>query len=145
MKRLFIDGLNAFQSASVEPVRLRQYLTALVNELRVLGVTTVFTLVVPDLSAPFIRGPTDGEILNLADNLILLRYVEVRSRLHRLISLFKVRDSAFDSAAHQYVTSGEGLRIEDTSDSAETILARAQQPEHAAIRREPKPSARRGG
>jgi circadian clock protein KaiC len=136
VKRLFVDGLNAFQSASVEPVRLSQWLTALVNELRVLGVTTVFTLVVPDIIAPYMRSPTDGDFLNLADNLILMRYVEVRSRLHRLVSVMKVRDSDFDSSAHEYVNTGEGLRIADTGDSAEAILRQSQHRDHEAPHRD---------
>ncbi len=134
VKRLFVDGLNAFQSASVEPVRLSQWLTALVNELRVLGVTAAFTLVVPDIIAPYMRSPTDGGFLNLADNLILMRYVEVRSRLHRLVSVMKVRDSNFNSSAHEYVITGQGLRIANTADSAEAILGQTQHEDHAAPR-----------
>jgi circadian clock protein KaiC len=142
VKRLFVDGLNAFQSASVEPVRLSQWLTALVNELRVLGVTTVFTLVVPDIIAPYMRSPADGDFLNLADNLILMRYVEVRSRLHRLVSVMKVRDSDFDSLTHEYVTTVQGLRIAETSDSAEAILGQSQN--EAAELRAAASQARRG-
>jgi circadian clock protein KaiC len=144
VKRLFVDGLNAFQSASVEPARLSQWLTALVNELRVLGVTTVLTLVVPDIIAPFMRSPIDGDFLNLADNLILMRYVEVRSRLHRLVSIIKVRDSNFDSSAHEYVITDQGLRIADTGDSAEAILGQAQHQHDAAPRRDEASQARHG-
>jgi circadian clock protein KaiC len=145
VKRLFVDGLNAFQSASVEPVRLSQWLTALVNELRVLGVTTVFTLVVPDIIAPYMRSPTDGDFLNLADNLILMRYVEVRSSLHRLVSIIKVRDSDFDSSVHEYVNTGQGLEIADDGGSAEAILGQSQQHQHdAAPRRDEASQARRG-
>jgi circadian clock protein KaiC len=144
VKRLFVDGLNAFQSASVEPARLGQWLTALVNELRVLGVTTVFTLVVPDIIAPYMRSPTDGDFLNLADNLILMRYVEVRSRLHRLVSIMKVRDSDFNSSAHEYVNTGQGLRIADTGDSAEAILGQSQHQHSTALLREEASQSRRG-
>ena len=39
-----------------------------------------------------------------ADNAILLRYVEPRSRLHRLVSVLRVRESGFDpnTAGVQY-------------------------------------------
>jgi circadian clock protein KaiC len=144
VKRLFVDGLNAFQSASVEPMRLSQWLTALTNELRVLGVTTVFTLVVPDIIAPYMRSPTDGGFLNLADNLILMRYVEVRSRLHRLVSVMKVRDSDFDSSAHEYVITDQGLRIADTGDSAEAILGQPQRQDRAPPHRDQGSQARPG-
>jgi circadian clock protein KaiC len=60
---------------------------------------------------------------SLAENLVLLRFVEVRSRLYRLVSLLKVRDSNFDLTLHEYVTSSRGLVVEATSDSAEQIMA----------------------
>ena len=144
VKRLFVDGLNAFQTASVDPARLNQYLAALVNELRVLAVTTVFTLVVPDIVGPYTRSPIDGDFLNLADNLILMRYVQVRSRLYRLVSIMKVRDSDFDSSAHEFVNTGHGLRIADTSDSAEGILTQSQHRDIGEPRSDGDSQARRG-
>ena len=123
VRRLFIDGLGAFQSAAVEPVRLNQYLTALMNELRALGVTTLYTLVVPDIIGPYIRAPV-GELTIPSDNLILMRYVELHSRLHRLISVIKVRNSDFDPALYEYVTTSAGLRIGEVPDGAEASPGR---------------------
>jgi circadian clock protein KaiC len=123
VRRLFIDGLGAMQTAAgAEPSRTGNFLTALMNEMRVLGVTTLYTLEVPDLMGPAIRSPI-GDLSSLSENLILLRFVEVRSRLYRLLSLLKVRDSDFDMTLHEYVTSGQGLLIEASSESAEQIMA----------------------
>ena len=123
VRRLFIDGLGALQlAAGSEPNRMARFLTALMNELRVRNVTTVYTLEVPDIMGPNIRTPI-GDLSSLAENLILLRFVELRSRLHRLISLLKVRDSQFESSLHEYVTSETGLLIEPAADSAEWITA----------------------
>ncbi len=121
-RRLFIDGLGAFQEAAgAESNRIGKFLTALMNEMRVLGVTTLYTLEVPDIMGPTIRTPI-GDLSSLAENLILLRFVEMRSRLYRLISVLKVRDSQFDPSLHEYRTSSQGLVIEATSDSAERIM-----------------------
>jgi circadian clock protein KaiC len=123
VKRLFIDGLGAFKRASsTEPSRIGDFLTALMNEMRVLGVTTLYTLEVPDIMGPTIRTPI-GDLSDLAENLILLRFVEVGSQLHRLVSILKVRDSQFDASLHEYVTSGQGLLIEATADGAQRIMA----------------------
>jgi circadian clock protein KaiC len=123
VRRLFIDGLGAFkQASSIEPGRIGNFLTALMNEMRVLGVTTLYTLEVPDIMGPTIRTPI-GDLSSLAENLILLRFVEMGSQLHRLVSILKVRDSQFDASLHQYVTSGQGLLIEATADSAQRITA----------------------
>ncbi len=123
VRRLFIDGLGAFQGAAVEPVRLNQYLTALMNELRALGVTTVYALAVPDIIGPYIRAP-DGELTIPSDNLVLMRYVEARSRLHRILSVIKVRNSDFDPTIYEYVTTGQGLQIGDVLDGAEMVPGR---------------------
>jgi circadian clock protein KaiC len=123
VKRLFIDGLGAFQSAAAggDITRIGMFLTALMNEMRVLGVTTLYTLEVPDVMGPSIR-TSIGDLSSLAENLILLRFVEVGSQLHRLISILKVRDSQFDQSLHEYRTSNHGLVIEPTSASAQAIM-----------------------
>lgn len=122
VRRLFIDGLGAFQGAAgSEPGRIGKFLTALMNEMRVLQVTTLYTLEVPDIIGTAIRTPL-GDLSSLGENLILLRYVELYSRLYRLISVLKVRDSQFDPSLHEYVTSSQGLAIDANSDSAERIM-----------------------
>jgi len=123
VRRLFIDGLGAFQSAAFEPVRLTQYLTALMNELRALGVTTVYTLAVPDIIGPYVQAP-DGELAIPSDNLILMRYVEARSRMHRILSVIKVRNSDFDPTLYEYVTTGQGLSIGGVLEGAEMVPGR---------------------
>jgi len=72
VRRLFIDGLGAIQNVANEPGRMSNYLTTMMNELRVQGVTTVYTLEVPDIIGPHIRTPI-GDLSSLAENLILLR------------------------------------------------------------------------
>lgn len=144
VRRLFIDGLGAFQEASGgEPGRIGKYLTALMNEMRVLRVTTLYTLEIPDIMGPAIRTPI-GDLSGLGENLILLRFVELRSRFYRLVSVLKVRDSDFDPALHEYVTSSRGLVIEPTSESAERIMtgyARQKEDEPAT---DTQPRQRRG-
>ena len=137
VRRLVIDGLGAFQSAAVEPVRLNQYLTALMNELRALGVTTLYTLAVPDMTGPYIREPA-RDLTVPSDNLVLMRYVETGARLHRMISVLKVRNGDFDPSLYEYATTGQGLRIEGT-------LAAAAMSGRAGSARGQKPAARRGG
>ncbi len=122
VRRLFIDGLGAFQNAANEPARMSHYLTTLMNELRVQGVTTFCTLEVPDIIGPHIRTPI-GDLSSLAENLVLLRYIELRSRLYRLISILKVRDGSFNPLLHEFTLTGHGLAIEPTNKSAEAVMA----------------------
>ena len=122
VRRLFIDGLNGLMKAAVEPGRMDHFFTALANELRVLGVTTLYSLEVPDILGPAIRVPLD-DISSIAENMLLLRFIELRSKLYRLISILKVRNSDFDPSLHEFRITNEGIEIEGTSESAESIMS----------------------
>jgi circadian clock protein KaiC len=144
VQRLFIDGLGAFQSVAKEPERMDHFLTALMNELRVQGVTTIYSFEVPDIMGPNIRAPI-GDLSSLAENLILMRYIELRSRLHRLISILKVRDSDFDPLMYRFDLTNNGLAIEENSESAEALMASYLRPVGGVLPPDRKQSPRRGG
>ena len=121
-RRLFLDGLGALQSAPAGEQRVRQYLPALTNELRALGVTTIYSLEAGNIIGP--ATPVSfGDLSVLAENLVLLRYVELGATLHRLISILKVRDSDFDPRLHEFVLTEDGPDIMDSTQSAEVIMS----------------------
>jgi circadian clock protein KaiC len=123
VKRLIVDGLLGLQEIAADrPHRIGRFLTALANELRVLKVTTFYTAETRNLIGPIIEGPTIG-LSTIAENLILLRYVEMRSQLRRLISVVKMRDSDFDSSLREFRITATGIEIAQTFDSAEAILS----------------------
>jgi circadian clock protein KaiC len=123
VKRLVIDGLLGFQEIAADrPHRIGRFLTALANEFRVLNVTTFYTAETRNLIGPVIEGSTIG-LSTIAENLILLRYVELRSQLRRLISIVKMRDSEFDSSLREFQITSAGYEIARTFDSAEAILS----------------------
>ena len=145
VRRLFIDGLGALQQAAgADPNRIGKFLTAMMNELRVLGVTTTYSLEVPDIMGPTIRTPI-GDLSSLAENLVLLRFVELNSHLHRLISVLKVRDSSFDASLHEYVTSDHGLIIAESSESAQRITAGYARRDQGGTATDDQPRQRHGG
>ena len=43
----------------------------------------------------------------IAEIILVMRYVEQRSQLHRMISVVKVRDAEIDCALHRFSISGE--------------------------------------
>jgi circadian clock protein KaiC len=122
VRRLFVDGLGGFERASLDPGRLNHFFTALANELRVLGVTTLYSAEVADILGPAIKAPLDG-ISAIAENLILLRFIERGSSLHRLMSILKIRDSRFDASLHRFVLTPEGINLDKTTEAAEAILS----------------------
>ena len=64
VKRLVIDGLSGFQQAALEPERIVRFWSALSNELRAQGVTTLHTLELQELPGPDVRVPTSGSLLD---------------------------------------------------------------------------------
>lgn len=122
VKRLVIDGISGFQQAAVEPERIVRFWSALSNELRSLGVTTLHTLEMPELVGPDIRMPVNG-MSSLAEVLVLMRYVEIQSRLYRLISLFKVREGAFDPRIREFRIADTGIVVGEPFEGADAVLS----------------------
>ena len=65
--------------------------------------------------------PLQG-LSDVTDNHILLRFVESGARLYRLLSILKVRDSAFDSDLRQVFLLATGFELAEYSSSAKSIL-----------------------
>jgi circadian clock protein KaiC len=121
VRRLFLDGLGALQKAPSHEQRMQQFLPALTNELRARDVTTIYSFEAGNMigsSEPI----SFGDISVVAENLISLRYVERGARLHRLISIMKVRDSEFDPMLHEFVLSTAGPQVAASSQSAQSIM-----------------------
>jgi circadian clock protein KaiC len=114
-ERLFIDGLTGFERATVEQHRIVEFFAALTNELRSMGVTTVCTWEVKELSGPWVTNPSP-EILSQLDNIIGMQHAVVEGILHRSVTVMKVRDSHFESsvALVEFAGTGVGLRVTGT-------------------------------
>jgi circadian clock protein KaiC len=79
------------------------------------------------LIGPVLGLPLSGLSLRgvscIAEIILVMRYVGLRSQLHRMISVLKVRDAEINSALHSFRISGKGIVIEPDSTAAEEILA----------------------
>jgi circadian clock protein KaiC len=99
-----------------------RFWSALSAELRALDVTTLHTMEMPELIGADLRSPITG-ISPLAETLVLLRYLELRSRLYRLVSVFKVRDGAFDPTIREFSITDAGIVIGEPFEGAEAVLS----------------------
>ena len=128
VRRLFIDGLQGFDRLAPEPERLAHIFSAFSGEFRGLGISTVFTAE-SDLIGPVLGVPLSGLSLQgvscIAEIILVTRYVELRSQLHRMISVLKVRDAEVNSALHEFTIGQSGIVIAPDSSSAENILTEA--------------------
>jgi circadian clock protein KaiC len=127
VKRLFLDGFGGFERSAIYPPRLVEFFTALTNELRAQNVTTLGTWELTDLFSRQILAPMP-EISSMIDNLIALRFVDQQAQLRRLISIVKVRDSAFDPSFRQLAISSQGISLPRSFDEVERALEGTPQP-----------------
>jgi circadian clock protein KaiC len=109
-KRVFIDGLDGFTQFATDAARVVRVFTALTNEFRSLGATILYTAESHTIVADRLEAPPTG-VSTMIDNLVVLRYAELESRLRRLISVLKVRDSDFDPMLREVEFTDAGLVI----------------------------------
>ncbi len=121
--RLFVDGLQGFTESAVHTERISHYFTAVCNELRVRGVTTLVSSEVPQLVGREISAPLGSGISSIAENILLMRFVELHAHLYRMLSIVKVRDSGYDSSLREFKISEKGIQLERTFQSAQEILS----------------------
>lgn len=110
IRRVFIDGLDGLRAAAVYPERLRPAFTALVNELRVLEVTVLFSLELPEMIGTTISVPANG-ISRISDNLIVVRAIETKLQVQRVLEIMKVRDSSYDSTIRNFSITSHGIEL----------------------------------
>jgi circadian clock protein KaiC len=118
--RLFVDSVAGFRSAAVHPERMPRFFSALSHQLRMQDVTTLYS----DETALFSAGVDmpQPDAAAYVENIIYLRYLELRSQLYRLISIMKMRESQYDSGIREFSITDEGINVADTFESAESIL-----------------------
>jgi circadian clock protein KaiC len=126
VSRLVIDGVDGFDKLTDEKDRLPAVLTALSNELRALGVTTISTGEM-DLAGIVPGQPLAGlSIRNLSpisDNIIVLRLAAQHSAIHRLIAVLKARESRIDLKFRLFDIGENGIAIDADLTRAETVLS----------------------
>lgn len=126
LQRVFIDGINDFAQMTGEETRMGRALTALTNEFKALGATTLVSLeldfngIVP--GQPLAGLPVLG-LSPIAENIVLMRLAALGADVHRLIIALKARDSAFKLKFRRYDITERGLEIEPDSVQAEIVLS----------------------
>lgn len=124
---LLIDALTDVARLGTAPDRLPAFFTALSHALGTFGVTTLLTAEVPTVEGTALDVPLPETTATL-DNVILLRYVEPRSRLHRLVSVLRVRESGFDPGVREFIITDRGIEVDASTETAEAILSDADGP-----------------
>lgn len=132
-KRLVLDGVAELEHAITRydsSGRVGDYLAALVETLHERQVTSLFVAEHPKVVASQLDFAADP-ISVLAENVLLLQQVSYRSRLHRILSVIKMRFSEHDYVLREFkITAPSGIEVITPVDSGGDIYAGLSRQQH---------------
>jgi len=120
--RVVIDSLSGFELTLAPTFRddFRESLARLVSALASTGATVLMTSELEDRYTDLRFSPYGTAFLT--DAIIVQRYIEVESRLQRVIAVVKVRASLHSNDLRLFQIDGDGIRIGDTLADHEGLL-----------------------
>jgi circadian clock protein KaiC len=120
--RVVIDSLSGFELALAPTFRedFRESLSNLVTALAGIGVTVLMTSELEDRYTDLRFSPYGTAFMT--DAIIVQRYIEVDSRLRRVMAVVKVRASAHSDELREYEIDSEGIHIGEVLADHEGLL-----------------------
>jgi circadian clock protein KaiC len=112
-QRLVIDGMEGFDRAADFPERISHVYSAIAQELERLGVTTLYTAESRELFGKNLEVPISG-LSAATQNIIVMRHVEHRATMLRVMAILKVRDDDYDGRMREIRITDHGIRLLDT-------------------------------
>ncbi len=120
--RVVIDSLSGFELGLAPTFRedFRESLSNLVTALAGVGVTVLMTSELEDRYTDLRFSPYGAAFMT--DAIIVQRYIEVDSRLRRVMAVVKVRASAHSDQLREYSINADGIQIGQTLAGQEGLL-----------------------
>jgi circadian clock protein KaiC len=120
--RVVIDSLSGFELALAPTFRedFRESLSSMVTALAGIGVTVVMTSELEDRYTDLRFSPYGTAFMT--DAIIVQRYIEVDSRLRRVMAVVKVRASGHSDQLREFVIDDQGIRIGEMLTDQEGLL-----------------------
>jgi circadian clock protein KaiC len=108
--RIYIDALTDVHRLFTAPERTPMFVTALVNELRNHGATTLVGAEIDAYASDELAVPVPAASAAM-DNCLLLRHVEIRGQLLRLIAVPKARQAVTDPSIREVQITDHGINV----------------------------------
>lgn len=120
--RVVIDSLSGFELSLAPTFQhdFREKLLRMVTALTATGVTVLMTSELEDRYTDLRFSPYGSAFLT--DAIIVQRYIELDSRLRRVMAVVKVRASAHSNQLREYSIDGDGIRIGEMLPQQEGLL-----------------------
>ncbi len=131
--RVVIDSLSGFELAIAPTFRedFRESLSRLITALAAEGVSVVLTSELEDRYTDLRFSPYGTAFMT--DAIIVQRYIEVESRLRRMLAVVKVRGSAHSDELREFTIDDAGIQIGDRLDDQEGLLGGRPTRKHSEI------------
>jgi circadian clock protein KaiC len=110
VERLLVDGMTSYSAALGDQRLFREFFHALVGYSKHHLMTTFFNYENPELFG-LTQFMPDYAVSSIADNIILLNFVELGNTLHRAITVAKARGSAHQFATREFTIEQGGLTL----------------------------------
>jgi circadian clock protein KaiC len=120
--RVVLDSLSGFELALAPTFRedFRESLARLVSALAAAGVTALMTSELEDRYTDLRFSPYGTAFMT--DAIIVQRYIEVESRLLRMLAVVKVRGSAHTNQLREFIINAQGIQMRDMLANREGLL-----------------------
>jgi circadian clock protein KaiC len=108
-RRVVLDGLTSMALSVVSQRRFRELVYALTKHVRAAGVTLLMTMEIAELLGT--AQLTGHGVSSIADNVMVLRYVEVQAHLERALLVLKARGTGHSTELRRFVIDGHGAHV----------------------------------
>ncbi len=120
ISRVAFDAMSDIQTNVAGARALRDYVSSLVSLFESRGVTSLWTNVIENTFGEF--KITEANLSVVVDSIILLRYVELDSRIEKAISILKMRGSNQDKTLRRYEISAKGIEIDGPFEGCGSLI-----------------------
>jgi circadian clock protein KaiC len=110
-KRIVIDSLPDVMTAAADPTRFREWMFSLTQRLERAGISMMMIVEVPELFQ--LRRISEEGLSHLADNVVLLQYVQEGPELARALTVLKTRALHHHPVVHRYEITDKGFELGD--------------------------------
>ena len=122
IQRVVIDGVLELEIVCRPDGRSRSYTSALDNYFKGRNVSCLYTYTINKLIGAELD-LSDTVFTVLAENLLLLRQVAYASRLYRLVSVLKMRDSTYDMSIREFtIDNSVGIKVLEPGESDKSLI-----------------------
>ena len=121
--RIAMDSLSALERVSTGK-DFREFVVSLSSFIKERETAGLFTAVTPSLMGGV--SITEQHISTITDSIILLRYVEMMGKMHRGITVLKMRGSWHDKSIREFEIDEDGITIGNVFENVGGIISGLQ-------------------